>query len=110
MTDCKEKPCQEKPCSLNCNGTCTTTPEPANRPFSLEVLEAAIRSLPPKQPIRKFYASKSILPTDCFKIEKKSIPQLNFFNSVDKNVDVLYICGSVVRDALIEKGIKFENY
>jgi hypothetical protein len=86
----------------------TTKPMP---PFTLEVFEAALRSLPPKQPIIKFYASGVIAPNDCVKILPKKLEKDNYINLIiDNSADEVYICGVNVRDALIEKGFEFENY
>jgi hypothetical protein len=83
----------------------TSTPEKES--LTLEKIQKVAKLLK-ATPIRKFYASNAMLPDDLFKITKDAIPKLDF--NLDKNVDELYICGSNVRDALIETGIIFENY
>jgi hypothetical protein len=82
-----------------------TTPENVHDDvLTLEKLHKMLELVIPETPL--FYVSEMIDPKACYKMAPPQIP----FYSIDKTEKLVYICGIDIADALIKKGVAFENY
>lgn len=85
--------------------TCTEA-EPTT--FSHDNIAEAIRMVEGLDlAMPKYFYSEHLEPDDVYKMEPG--PAMLFF-PFDRNIKVVYICGSNIRDALIDQGAVFENY
>jgi hypothetical protein len=93
-----------------CDDSLSTCTEPSPPP-TVESISKMLAAVIPA-PLPLFYVSKFIDPDDCFKTNSEDFEfySLKIGCPVDKNVKEVYICGTNVRDALIKKGVAFQNY
>jgi hypothetical protein len=87
----------------------TSTDAKNGESFTVEKLHKMLELVIPETPL--FFSSEVIDPDDCYAMQPEKVAfysMSHLFN--DKNSKQCYVCGVNVRDALIKKGVAFENY
>ena len=83
-------------------------PDKNGTSLTAETLKELIKLIPPAPPL--FFSSGVIAPDACYKMRPDQLDFYSMANCFDKNTKEVYVCGVTVRDALIEKGVVFQNY
>jgi hypothetical protein len=60
-------------------------------------------------PTTLFFSSDLIDPNACYKMNPQT-PGFLMLTCFDRKTKTVYVCGKNVRDALIKKGVAFQNY
>ena len=86
-----------------------------NKPtaFDQKAFQKALEAMPGAVDIPLFFTSKLLDPDACFKMDSKNwwcLFDIHIYSRFDKNTKTVYVCGKNVRDALIKKGVAFQNY
>lgn len=93
------------------SGTSTATTAKEDKNGTVMNVQAVIRMLEktiPETPL--FYASELIDPDACYKMRPQQLSFYSMANCFDKNTKLVYVCGTNVRDALVQRGVAFVNY
>jgi hypothetical protein len=87
----------------------TATSDNNGESLTIDKLHKMLELCIPETPL--FFSSEVIDPDDCYAMQPAKVAfysMAHLFN--DKNPKQCYVCGVNVRDALIKKGVAFENY
>jgi hypothetical protein len=76
--------------------------------FTVEKLHKMLELVIPETPL--FFSSNVIDPDACYKMKPEKVAFYSMEHLFDKNAKTMYVCGINVRDALIKKGVAFENF
>lgn len=90
----------------------STSTYPNGEPTTLnsKAFIKALKAMPGAVDIPLFFSSNVIGVDDCFKMNTDKINFYAIAGCFDKNTKTVYVCGNNIRDALIKKGVVFQNY
>ena len=83
-------------------------PDKNGESLTLEKLHKMLELVIPETPL--FFTSELIEDDACYEMRPDQISFYASANLFDKNTKLVYVCGKNVRDALIKKGVFFQNY